>query len=252
MEVEDDLVRYLFDPRHADAFLWAEKALRRTQTEVIPWRMKQRMKTVSVALVVCLNIGTDPPDVVKTSPCARLECWVDPFSMSAHKALETVGNALQKQYERLHPRARYRQSLDPTVEDTKKLSIAMRRSANTERVLFHYCGHGVPRPTPNGEIWVFNKDYTQYMPLSVYDLQTWVGGPAIYVFDCSAAGILVQHFLQSLDEDIAGVPAADIDSTGGASSTSTQPKVPPILLAACSPNELLPMNPGEETKFEPN
>lgn len=26
-----------------------------------------------------------------------------------------------------------------------------------ERVLFHYNGHGVPRPTPNGEIWVFNK-----------------------------------------------------------------------------------------------
>uniref|UniRef100_A0A8C4QW02 Raptor N-terminal CASPase-like domain-containing protein n=1 Tax=Eptatretus burgeri TaxID=7764 RepID=A0A8C4QW02_EPTBU len=37
------------------------------------WRMKDRMKTVSVALVLCLNVGVDPPDVVKTSPCARLE-----------------------------------------------------------------------------------------------------------------------------------------------------------------------------------
>ena len=26
-----------------------------------------------------------------------------------------------------------------------------------ERVLFHYIGHGVPKPTANGEIWVFNK-----------------------------------------------------------------------------------------------
>jgi hypothetical protein len=26
-----------------------------------------------------------------------------------------------------------------------------------ERVLFHYNGHGVPKPTINGEIWVFNK-----------------------------------------------------------------------------------------------
>ncbi|XP_068738194.1 regulatory-associated protein of mTOR-like [Montipora capricornis] len=41
------------------------------------WRMKERMKTVSVALVLCLNIGVDPPDVVKTSPCARMECWID-------------------------------------------------------------------------------------------------------------------------------------------------------------------------------
>ena len=25
-----------------------------------------------------------------------------------------------------------------------------------ERVLFHYNGHGVPKPTTNGEIWVYN------------------------------------------------------------------------------------------------
>ena len=33
------------------------------------------MKTVSVALVLCLNVGVDPPDVIKTRPCSRLECW---------------------------------------------------------------------------------------------------------------------------------------------------------------------------------
>ena len=35
-----------------------------------------QMKTWSVALVLCLNIGVDPPDVVKTEPCARKECWI--------------------------------------------------------------------------------------------------------------------------------------------------------------------------------
>ncbi|XP_020604438.1 regulatory-associated protein of mTOR-like [Orbicella faveolata] len=70
------------------------------------WRMKERMKTVSVALVLCLNIGVDPPDVVKTSPCARMECWIDPLSMGPQKALETVGNKLQEQYERWQPRVR--------------------------------------------------------------------------------------------------------------------------------------------------
>ena len=64
----------------------------------------------------------------------------------------------------------------------------------TERVLFHYNGHGVPRPTTNGEVWVFNKSYTQYIPMSIYDLQTWVGTPAIYLFDCSAAGLIVNSF----------------------------------------------------------
>jgi len=39
-----------------------------------------QMKTVSVALVLCLNVGVDPPDVVKINPCARLECWVGKFA----------------------------------------------------------------------------------------------------------------------------------------------------------------------------
>jgi regulator-associated protein of mTOR len=43
------------------------------------WRMKERMKTVSVALVMCLNVGVDPPGIVKNQPCARLECWVGKF-----------------------------------------------------------------------------------------------------------------------------------------------------------------------------
>lgn len=49
------------------------------------------MKTVSVALVACLNIRVDPPDVVKPSPCARMECWTDPYSMTPAKALEQIG-----------------------------------------------------------------------------------------------------------------------------------------------------------------
>lgn len=68
-----------------------------------------------------------------------------------------IGATLQKQYERWQPRARYKSSLDPTVEDVKKLCSSLRRNAKEERVLFHYNGHGVPRPTVNGEIWVFNR-----------------------------------------------------------------------------------------------
>ena len=35
-------------------------------------------------------------------------------------------------------------------------------------MLFHYNGHGVPRPTPNGEIWVFNKVRTVVMVTHMY------------------------------------------------------------------------------------
>ena len=40
------------------------------------------------------------------------------------------------------------------------------------------------------------QTYTQYIPLSIYDLQTWMGSPSIYVYDCSNAGIIVDLFKQ--------------------------------------------------------
>ena len=204
------------------------------------WRMKERMRTVSVALVMCLNIGVDPPDVVKTNPCARQECWLDPQQLNPQKALEQIGTNLQQQYERWQPRARYRHSLDPTVDDVKKLCTSLRRNAKEDRVLFHYNGHGVPRPTGNGEIWVFNKQYTQYIPLSIYDLQTWMGSPSIYVYDCSNAGLIVDCFQQFSSQ-------REEEYEKALAQGSPVPTLPParncIHLAACSSTELLPMSP---------
>lgn len=230
------------------------------------WRIRDRMKTVSVALVVCLNVGVDPPDVFKITPCARLECWIDPSSVSSQKAMEMIGINLQKQYERWQPRARYKQSLDPTAEDIKKLCTSLRRSAKEERVLFHYNGHGVPRPTINGEIWVFNRVYTQYIPLSIYDLQTWIGAPSIYVYDCSSAGMIVNLFNQFAEQheremeqspEATPKPAptnttqnpnnSDKSKTTSEPSAAAAPSTSSfkncIQLAACAANQILPMNP---------
>jgi len=230
-------------PRHSQAIVGGDIIM---QT----WRMRERMKTVSVALVICLNVGVDPPDVTKTQPCARTECWVDPMQLNPQRALEIIGNNLQRQYERWQPRARYRQSLDPTVEEVRRLATGLRRSAREERVLFHYNGHGVPRPTSNGEIWVFNRSYTQYIPLSIYDLQSWMGSPSIYVYDCSNAGLIVESFKTFADqhereyrEQLRNAQA----QPGGAGATDL-PLAPPSLrnciqLAACSATQLLPMNP---------
>ena len=229
---------------------------------VSKWRMKDRMKTTSVALVLCLNIGVDPPDVLKISPCARMQCWINPLSMQPQKALDAIGKALQAQYERWQPRAKYKLQLDPTVEDVKKLCLSCRRNAKNERVLLHYNGHGVPRPTVNGEVWVFNKSYTQYIPLSIYDLQQWTGNPAIYVFDCSGAGLVVNSFLQLAEQGNVGTgPAAaalaaaaagsdGVGVGGAAARPDTAGGTMPlgagasecILLAACGAEELLPQS----------
>ncbi len=176
---------------------------KRPKTAVHEWRMTERMRTFNVALVTCLNIGVDPPDQIKPNPCARLECWIDPESMPPPKALEAIGNALQMQYERWQTKAKYKQCLDPTVNDVKRLCTSLRKTAKNERILFHYNGHGVPKPTANGELWVFNKTYTQYIPLSVYELQSWMGTPAIYVLDCSSAGIVVDAFTNHTNQKAA-------------------------------------------------
>jgi regulator-associated protein of mTOR len=209
--------------------------------EVDEWRIRDRMKTWSVALCLCLNVGVDPPDVVKTNPCARRECWIDPLSMSPQKAIEQIGTTLQKQYERWQPRARYKVLLDPTTEDTRKLCISLRKTAKNERVLFHYNAHGVPKPTQNGEIWVFNKSYTQYIPMSMYDLQAWMGSPSIYVYDCSHAGLILDSFKvfarQRDSESFMDSPHQTSSIHLGFLNSWC------IQLAACGPKEMLPMNP---------
>lgn len=177
------------EPRHTDS-------MNGIQPIDGTWRLKERVKTVSVALVLCLNVGVDPPDVVKIEPCAHLECWFDPLSEEPQKAIEFISLQLEKQYEQWHSRARYKKCLDPTVDEVKRLCTSLRRYSKEDRVLFHYNGHGVPRPTQNGEIWVFNEKYTQYIPLAIYDLQQWMGAPSIYVFDCSCAGSIVDSFLE--------------------------------------------------------
>ncbi|KAI9669540.1 MAG: hypothetical protein M1817_004659 [Caeruleum heppii] len=165
------------------------------KTDLTEWRMKDRLKTVSAALIICLNLGVDPPDVIKTNPCAKLECWVDPASIAAGpKAMEMIGKNLQAQYETLSIRTRYRQYLDPSSEETKKFCCQLRRNAKDERILFHYNGHGVPKPTMSGEIWVFNKNFTQYIPISLYDLQSWLAAPSLFVYDCSDAGKIILNF----------------------------------------------------------
>lgn len=194
---------------------------------VSKWRPKDRMKTGCVALVLCLNISVDPPDVIKISPCARMECWIDPFSMVPQRALEMIGKNLSAQYERWQPKARCKYQLDPTVEEVKKLCNSCRKYAKSERVLFHYNGHGVPKPTGNGEIWLFNKSYTQYIPLPISDLDSWLKTPSIYVFDCSAAGMIVNAFIELHDWN------ASV-SSGSARDC--------ILLAACEAHETLPQS----------
>lgn len=229
--------------------------VRRT-ADLPDWRMRERLRTVTAALVMCLNIGVDPPDVSKTNPCSKLICWMDPESLDASKALPAIGRNLQVQFETLSMKTRYKQYLDPIVEETKRFCTNLRRTAKDERVLFYYNGYGVPKPTPGGEIWVFNKAYTQYIPLTLYDLQTWLGNPCIYVWDTSASGHIVNNFRrlaearaedevkQALAEGREPPPMPNADGImTDAAGEQHFPLRESIHLAACGADEVLPMNP---------
>lgn len=206
-----------------------------------PWRGKDnKHKTSQAILVICLNIGVDPPDIVKTNPCAVLECWIDPFSLPPSKALEAIGKNLVHQFETLNPRMKYKHYPDPSVDDTRKFCMTLRKLAKEERALFYYNGHGVPKPTASGEIWVFNRGYTQYIPVSLHDLQGWLGCPTIYVWDCSAAGHIIENFekfAKRRDEEF------HQQHPDPASQANYSPYLDCVHLAACAADETLPMCP---------
>lgn len=244
--LSENFFMYYQDKRHETAanlpVSWVPRAL---ETE---WRMKDRLKTVSALLAVCLNVGVDPPDVIKTDPCARLECWVDPkppdsTNQNQSNSNSLIGKNLQTQYENLSLRTRYKVVLDPTTEELKKFTTTLRRAAHAERLLFHYNGHGVPKPTQSGEVWCFNRSYTQYIPISLYDLQEWMGAPGLWVWDCSAAGGIISGFLEAVQKhNLVQQEALQRDPN----RAQQQPLIKwedCIHLAACRENEVLPTNP---------
>lgn len=216
------------------------------------WRLKERMKTVGICLILALNIGTDPPDLNKPTPCAKLQCWLDPTSISRAKAKERIGERLEQQYAKWQQRSKlkYRRAIDPTVEIVKDLCFRMRESAKGERVLLHYNGHGVPRPTVNGEIWLFDKHHTNYIPLSVTDLRRWIGKPSIVVLDCSGAGVLMPFFTAPLSDggdflqrSTSNTMDSSDPSEGGQEYSYLRAIRDTIVLCPTSQGEWLPLNP---------
>ena len=120
-----------------------------------------------------------------------------------------------------------------------------------ERVLFHYNGHVVPQPTANGEIWVFNRNFTQYIPVSIHDLSSsWLGQPAIYVLDCSHAGLILDSLLHagpppSSAGTVHGghdVLAVTKDPHRGSFSQENNSQQEIIVLAACGSDQQLPQD----------
>jgi regulatory associated protein of mTOR len=134
-----------------------------------------------------------------------------PVQYQSSESKEKIGERLESQYG-ARP-MRYRRALDPTVEEVRALCLGLRRQARGERILLQYNGQGVARPMVNGEIWVFDKNHTQYIPLCVTNLRQWIGKPSIVVLDCNSAGILMPFLTAPLELNDETPPQTPIPSS---------------------------------------
>lgn len=84
---------------------------------------------------------------------------------------------------------------------------------------------------------MFNKNYSQYIPVSLLEIQGWVGSPCIYIWECSAAGNLLDNFIKFAER-------RDQDAfSQNPPPENYAPFLDSIQLAACKANETLPMCP---------
>lgn len=188
----------------------AEKSLKGKYFEfAADWKnSKPKINTLQGGIFICLNTTIDPPDLPRMgNPRAISEGWINPYEhRGTHiQAASLVADIICKQYKSITLKTNFKPFPDAIIDDIKKVLNQWRRNYRdtlnstgvTNRYLFHYNGHGVPAPTESGELWVFNRHYSQYIPVPVSDLQTWLGAPLVFVFDCSKAGYLVNCFKQS-------------------------------------------------------
>lgn len=202
---------------------------------IVPdWRVRDRLKTMAVGLIVTFNKGDDPPDVVRPQDATpMMQCWTRP------RRGETIVELLEQQYKVWQPgrgaaaaTLSYRKCVDPTLQDFQDVCLRLRKDAKRDRVLWHYNGHGVPQPTKDGEVWVFDRGHSKYQPCSVVEIRKWLGAPSMVVLDCSNAGVLIPFFCNTSTasattmEELASLWVRDV-----------------VVLCPCSQNEVLPMHP---------
>ncbi|KAK8809660.1 hypothetical protein WA158_000603 [Blastocystis sp. Blastoise] len=219
-------LNYFSDPRFSSLFFNVKPTpVPKPSLDRPRYKSKKKIRTSIIVLTICLNVGIPPPGVVKPEVCAVEECWYDPYVFeTAEKAVLYIGRRLQRQYEsfgKALQKIHIKQLIDPSIEvmetNCKKIRGQDSDDIVSGRLVFHYNGHGVPDPTPGGEIWVFNSKYNEYMPISIYVLNSWLHPPCLYVFDCNNAGLLLSHFNEieeqnhENDESILVLAACDAD-----------------------------------------
>ncbi|CBZ34692.1 hypothetical protein, conserved, partial [Leishmania donovani] len=198
---------------------------------------RYRVRITQAVLLMYLHIGSDPPGFPRVEPCAKMECWVDPMvahvAKSAHRSgrgsgagggSDSIAETLERQYRSvLRDDVGVMRVVEASLEVSKSALAKSRRMARDGRILIHYNGHGMPRATDLGEVWVFDKERTHYVPLNITEMAELADTPAIYVFDCNSAGSLLQRWCRD---------------------RLHEKRPHDLFVCACSPGETLPLSPA--------
>nr|CCC52562.1 conserved hypothetical protein, fragment [Trypanosoma vivax Y486] len=191
-------------------------------------RPNSRKKSpAKLIIILCLNIGNDPPGFTRSETCARLECWTDPYvARMSHLPVtggsNTIAETLKEQYVSQLGDVSVKKGVEVHLDEFKELLVKFCRKSENEWVLLHYNGHGMPCATELGEIWVFDKDKTHYVPFNIAEIADLVDSPTFYVLDCNSAGSIIEYWC-----------------TMGFNSSRPHD----MFVAACSAGSFLPLNP---------
>ncbi|GET89150.1 hypothetical protein, conserved [Leishmania tarentolae] len=198
---------------------------------------RYRVRITQAVLLMFLHIGSDPPGFPRVEPCAKMECWVDPMvahvATSAYRSRrgsgtgsgsDSIAETLERQYRSvLRDDVGVMRVVEASLEVSKAALAKSRRMARDGRILIHYNGHGMPRATDLGEVWVFDKERTHYVPLNITEIAELVDTPALYVFDCNSAGSLLHRWCRD---------------------RLHEKRPHDLFICACSPGETLPLSPA--------
>lgn len=137
----------------------------------------------------CLHLGIEPPDEFRARKYPMIECWIDTSKMEPYEKIkDSIIRNFQSRLHVVSGKLKLKAQFDPTIDDLEKC-----KSSNINNLFyFYYNGHGVPRPTEEGEIWLFNNNYTQYVPYSIQEIFKIFPSISLMIFDCSYSGRLVQ------------------------------------------------------------
>ena len=178
---------------------------------------------------------------------------MNPTELPASRALEVIAKRLEDQYCAWKGKSRklnIKKILDGNPDLVRTTCSNLRQYATDRRVIFHYNGHGVPRPTEHGELWFFNSNFSEYLPVSILDIAQWLQTPSLIVLEASSAGKIISSFkkyepiLKQQRRMNNHRKQPEPKNKGEDDDTDELYRFPTMLLAACDDNEILPMNPG--------